>query len=84
MQARFGVGSSSVREALGQLAADDLVIALEHRGFRIAEASLEDFAAEFHSSDPNFVSKSPEPPLEVRGRGTKITFRGKDSSFPHP
>jgi DNA-binding GntR family transcriptional regulator len=43
VQDRFGVGSSAVREALCQLAADDLVIAQEQRGFRIAATSLADF-----------------------------------------
>jgi DNA-binding GntR family transcriptional regulator len=42
VQERFGVSSSAVREALCQLAADDLVIAQEQRGFRIAATSLRD------------------------------------------
>jgi DNA-binding transcriptional regulator YhcF (GntR family) len=42
VQARFGVSSSAVREALCQLAASGLVLAEEQHGFRVAAVSAAD------------------------------------------
>ena len=42
VQARFGVSSSAVREALCQLASGGLVLAEEQRGFRVAAVSAAD------------------------------------------
>ena len=43
LAAEYGVGSAPVREALSTLSAEGLVVRLEQRGFRAAEASLEEF-----------------------------------------
>jgi len=43
LRQRFGVGSSTVREALSRLLADNLVTTQEQRGFHVAPVSLEDF-----------------------------------------
>jgi DNA-binding GntR family transcriptional regulator len=39
---RYGVGSSPIREALNRLSAEELVIAQDQKGFRVAEVSLDD------------------------------------------
>lgn len=44
LQARYGIGTSPLREALSRLAADRLVIQEVNRGFRVPPVSLEDFA----------------------------------------
>jgi GntR family transcriptional regulator, carbon starvation induced regulator len=41
---RYGVGASTLREALTRLVGETLVTSEEQRGFRVAEVSLEDFA----------------------------------------
>lgn len=41
---RYGVGASTLREALTRLVGDALVTSEEQRGFRVAEVSLDDFA----------------------------------------
>lgn len=41
---RYGVGASTLREALTRLVGDALVVSEEQRGFRVAEVSLDDFA----------------------------------------
>lgn len=43
LRQRFGVGSSTVREALSRLLADNLVTTQEQRGFHVAPVSLKDF-----------------------------------------
>lgn len=43
LAAEYGVGSAPVREALSTLSAEGLVVRLEQRGFRAAEASLTEF-----------------------------------------
>lgn len=43
LAAEYGVGATPVREALSTLSAEGLVVRLEQRGFRAAEASLEEF-----------------------------------------
>lgn len=43
LRQRFEVGSSTVREALSRLLADNLVTTREQRGFHVAPVSLEDF-----------------------------------------
>lgn len=43
LRSRFGVSSSSVREALSRLLAENLVTTEGQRGFRVAPASLSDF-----------------------------------------
>jgi DNA-binding GntR family transcriptional regulator len=44
LQARYGIGTSPIREALSRLAADRLVIQEVNRGFSVPPLSLEDFA----------------------------------------
>ncbi len=44
LQARYGAGTSPIREALSRLASDTFVIGLEHRGFRVAGISRDDLA----------------------------------------
>jgi DNA-binding GntR family transcriptional regulator len=44
LQARYGIGTSPIREALSRLAADRLVIQEINRGFSVPPLSLEDFA----------------------------------------
>jgi GntR family transcriptional regulator, carbon starvation induced regulator len=41
---RYGVGASTLREALTRLVGEALATSEERRGFRVAEVSLEDFA----------------------------------------
>lgn len=43
LQARYGIGTSPLREALSRLAADRLVVQEVNRGFRVPPISLEDF-----------------------------------------
>lgn len=43
LRQHFGVGSSTVREALSRLLVDKLVTSKEQRGFQVAPVSLEDF-----------------------------------------
>lgn len=43
LQARFGLSSSPLREALNRLAAEGLVEAEERRGFRVKPVSIEEF-----------------------------------------
>ncbi|MCB1355283.1 MAG: GntR family transcriptional regulator [Maritimibacter sp.] len=43
LRLHFGVGSSTVREALSRLLVDKLVVSKEQRGFQVAPVSLEDF-----------------------------------------
>ncbi len=43
LQARYGIGSSPLREALSRLAADRLVLQEVNRGFRVPPISLADF-----------------------------------------
>ncbi|MCU0889550.1 MAG: FCD domain-containing protein [Rubritepida sp.] len=45
LAAGLGVGPTPVREALAQLAAEGLARRIEQRGFRVAQAGAEDFAA---------------------------------------
>ena len=40
--ARYGIGSTPLREALNRLSAEELVIRSDQRGFRVAPVSLED------------------------------------------
>jgi DNA-binding GntR family transcriptional regulator len=42
LRARYGAGLSPLREALMRLAADDLVILEDHKGFRVAPVSQEE------------------------------------------
>lgn len=42
LQQRFGASLSVVREALSRLSSEGLVVALDQRGFRVAELSVED------------------------------------------
>lgn len=44
LRERYGVGASTLREALTRLVGDALVTSEEQRGFRVAEISLDDFA----------------------------------------
>lgn len=44
LRERYGVGASTLREALTRLVGDALVTSEEQRGFRVAEVSLDDFA----------------------------------------
>jgi DNA-binding GntR family transcriptional regulator len=44
LKERYGVGAGTLREALGLLLSDALVVAEGQRGFRVASISLEDFA----------------------------------------
>jgi DNA-binding GntR family transcriptional regulator len=44
LQARYGIGTSPIREALSRLTADRLVIQEINRGFSVPPVSLEDFA----------------------------------------
>jgi GntR family carbon starvation induced transcriptional regulator len=44
LQARYGIGTSPIREALSRLAADRLVIQEVNRGFSVPPVSLADFA----------------------------------------
>ena len=44
LQARYGIGTSPIREALSRLAADRLVIQEVNRGFSVPPLSLDDFA----------------------------------------
>ncbi|ODP31056.1 GntR family transcriptional regulator [Pandoraea sp. ISTKB] len=39
---RFGVSQGAVREALSRLVADGLAVALDQKGFRVADVSIED------------------------------------------
>jgi GntR family carbon starvation induced transcriptional regulator len=39
---RYGVGGSPIREALNRLSAEELVVAQDQKGFRVAEVSLDD------------------------------------------
>ncbi len=43
LQARYGIGTSPLREALSRLAADRLVVQEVNRGFRVPPISLADF-----------------------------------------
>jgi len=43
LQARYGIGTSPLREALSRLAADRLVLQEVNRGFRVPPISLKDF-----------------------------------------
>lgn len=43
LRQHFGVGSSTIREALSRLLVDKLVVSREQRGFQVAPVSLEDF-----------------------------------------
>jgi len=43
LRQHFGVGSSTIREALSRLLVDKLVTSKEQRGFQVAAVSLEDF-----------------------------------------
>jgi len=43
LQARYGIGTSPLREALSRLAADRLVVQEVNRGFRVPPISLDDF-----------------------------------------
>lgn len=43
LQARYGIGTSPLREALSRLAADRLVVQEVNRGFRVPPISLKDF-----------------------------------------
>ncbi|MGE0503418.1 MAG: FCD domain-containing protein [Rhizobiaceae bacterium] len=40
---RYNIGASPLREALSRLVADNLVVALQRRGFAVAPVSLDDF-----------------------------------------
>ena len=42
--ARYGIGATPLREALNRLSAEDLVVRVEQRGFRVAPVSLNDLA----------------------------------------
>nr|WP_238481968.1 FCD domain-containing protein [Pinisolibacter aquiterrae] len=44
LRARYGVGASTLREALTRLVGEALVTSEEQRGFRVAPISIEDFA----------------------------------------
>jgi DNA-binding GntR family transcriptional regulator len=44
LQGQYGVGASTIREALTRLAGEFLVTQEEQRGFRVAPISLEDFS----------------------------------------
>ncbi len=44
LQARYGIGTGPLREALSRLAADRLVLQEVNRGFRVPPISLEDFS----------------------------------------
>ncbi|UJX45720.1 GntR family transcriptional regulator [Xanthobacter sp. YC-JY1] len=44
LRERYGVGASTLREALTRLVGEALVTSEEQRGFRVAEISLDDFA----------------------------------------
>jgi DNA-binding GntR family transcriptional regulator len=44
LRERYGVGASTLREALTRLVGEALVTSEEQRGFRVAEVSLDDFA----------------------------------------
>ncbi|MCX5496150.1 FCD domain-containing protein [Kaistia dalseonensis] len=44
LQARYGIGTSPLREALSRLAADRLVLQEVNRGFRVPPISLKDFS----------------------------------------
>ncbi|MER2605957.1 MAG: FCD domain-containing protein [Siculibacillus sp.] len=44
LRERYGVGASTLREALTRLVGESLVTSEEQRGFRVAEVSLDDFA----------------------------------------
>ena len=64
LQARYGIGTSPLREALSRLAADRLVVQEVNRGFKVPPLSLEDFSR--HRGAPHRPRMPGDPTV---GRG---------------